>query len=261
MCRMVTPMASRHAQTGQITLSWVVVVVTVVAVVIFARLGLWQLGRAQEKISMLDAAANAAELPALTQLENVSNDLLYRHVRLRGKFDFDRQFLRDNIVLDKQPGYEVLTPLLLETRDNRAPQIVLVNRGWLPLGHDRQQRPDVMPAVKSAAVTEVEGILVKPSKGFTLGEAFDDSQTGWPAVMQYLDYKTIAARLDTMALLPAVVVLKAQQPQSYAYSWKPVADGPEKHYGYAFQWFAMLFAVVVLFIYLSFFKKDEPDAA
>lgn len=237
-----------------------VVGVTVVAVVLFARLGFWQLERAQEKITILEAAAKASELPALTQLGDV-NANVYRPVELTGRFDFDRQFLRDNMVFERQPGYEVYTPFVLETPGKRAGSTtILVNRGWVPLGTNRQQRPDVNP--KNGQRTDiVNGLLVQPSKGFTLGAAIDESEQRWPLVLQFLDYETIFTRLDTMPVIPAVVVLDSDHPRSYAYSWKPVADGPEKHYGYAFQWFAMLFAVIVLFVYLNFVKKDEPNTA
>ncbi len=256
---MVTPMANKLLQTGKIKVPWVIVLVTVVVILLFARLGFWQLSRAQEKIDMLDDAAQAAELPALTQLSDAGDIEVYRSVSLRGRFDFERQFLRDNSVYNQQPGYEVLTPFRIESPDGAAPvRTILVNRGWVPLGPNRQQLPDITENTNNAE-PPLTGLLVKPSRGFTLGEALYEAQQQWPLVLQFLDYETIAQRLDTMALLPAVVVLAAEHPYSYTYAWKPVADGPEKHYGYAFQWFAMLVAVLVLFFYLNFYKKDEPD--
>ena len=127
------------------------------------------------------------------------------------------------------------------------------------------------------------GIVTSPSKGFAFGNALSEqalseqlseqalSETAladndasasnfansenWPLVLQYIDYATIADKVDKIPLVRGVVVADQGQNGSLIYNWQPVANGPEKHYGYAFQWFAMLFAVIFLFIYLNFIKK------
>ncbi len=279
-------MASGQVSTGKTGVSWLVLLATLVTVLIFARLGFWQLSRAEEKVDMLNAAAQAKTLPPLKTLDSIDNDSEYRQVELTGVFDFGRQFMRDNIVLNGQPGFEVLTPFSINPEFNSSGEIdsgqnnsgknnsgagnsaaatILVNRGWVPLGPDRQQRPDVSAIVHPEGRADepqvVNGLIAQPSRGFPLGEAIDATENKWPLVIQYLDYETLSERLDTISLLPAVVVLAENHPQALRYSWKPVADGPEKHYGYAFQWFAMLVAVVILFIYLNFIKKHEPNIA
>ena len=44
-------------------------------------------------------------------------------------------------------------------------------------------------------------------------------------------------------------------------NWRPAASGPEKHYGYAFQWFAMAAALTAIFVVvnLSRSESDEPE--
>lgn len=103
------------------------------------------------------------------------------------------------------------------------------------------------------------GIITNPSKGFAIGPALEeihgDGKKNWPLVLQYVDYATIADKVDKLLLVEGVVVADAGQNRALIYNWRPVANGPLKHYGYAFQWFAMLAAVVVLFLYLNFLKK------
>lgn len=252
-------MVHKPALAGKTELSWLVVVATVITVALFARLGFWQLSRASEKVELLKLSDAASELPPLNRLDQPLAEKVYRTVELQGRFDFERQFLRDNVVFEKQPGLEVLTPYVLDNSSSSgAVNAILVNRGWLPWGPDRQQRPGVGVENELASV-RISGILVKPSKGFTLGEAIDPSEHTWPLIVQYLDYETLSARLGSINLLPAVVVLHQDHALGFSYNWRPVADGPEKHYGYAFQWFSMLIAVVGLFIYLNFIKKNEPD--
>ena len=225
---------------------------TVVVAGLFSRLGWWQMSRAQEKIDMQASADIAALRPAITELTVFDQSMLYRKVQLDGSYDFDRQFLRDNRIHNQRVGYEVITPFY---RNNDKSQVILVNRGWIPQGVNRSTLPDIYPQVNNQASMNAAGLLVQPSKGFTLGSAVDEAQMGWPVVLQYIDYETIAAKLDKISVLPAVLVLAPQQPLGYSYVWQPVANGPEKHYGYAFQWFAMMLAVIVLFIYLNFLKK------
>jgi len=74
-------------------------------------------------------------------------------------------------------------------------------------------------------------------------------------VLQFIDYATIADKLDKIPVINAVVVADQGNNGALRYNWQPVANGPMKHYGYAFQWFAMLTAVLIAFVYLNFFKK------
>ena len=63
--------------------------------------------------------------------------------------------------------------------------------------------------------------------------------------------------MDKIPALDGVIVANAGQNGQLIYNWQPVATGPMKHYGYAFQWFAMLAAVIFLFVYLNFIKKFD----
>lgn len=226
-------------------------------VVVFAKLGYWQLSRAQEKIDMLSARDVAATQPPLDRLDNPFNqDDLYREVRLSGRFDYTNQFLLDNRIYKGQPGYEVLTPFHLSGGDDRP--VIMVNRGWVAGSADRNIKPPLeVPERLAEADLVLAGLITTPSKGFSLGEVLDSGQFNWPIVIQYIDYETIASKLDRMEIIEAVIVSAPDQAGNYTYNWQPVAHGPEKHFGYAFQWFAMLLAVLVFYVYLNFIKKHE----
>ncbi len=230
----------------------IVTLTTLTLIAVFAKLGMWQLDRAAEKKSMLQAsllAGSAAPMSALP--DGDLTPMRYREFLLRGRFDTDHQFLLDNRIRDKQAGFEVMTPFVTEGSGTT----ILVNRGWL--GHDGNRNLKTRIDVSDVDSVVVSGVLTMPSKGFTLGASIDSSQSSWPKIIQYADYETVATVLNVESLASAVLVLAADQPWSYAYNWQPVANGPQKHYGYAFQWFAMLLAVVIIFVYLNFIKKDD----
>jgi len=53
-----------------------------------------------------------------------------------------------------------------------------------------------------------------------------------------------------------IVLLDPDRPEGYERAWRPsLGFGPERHLGYAIQWFAAALAAVVIFIALSL-RKD-----
>ncbi len=231
---------------------WAVLVYVVVCVAMLA-LGRWQLLRADEKISILTAAEAAASAPHVA-LDSVPASALpeaaqnYLRVDARGTWLPDTQLLWDNRAHASQAGVEVITPLQLP--DGR---VVLVNRGWTPLGGLRSETPDVTMTgrgLPGAALAEVRGSLSRPSQGFAKGDAIDDTAP-WPRYLQYFDYEAIGVLLQA-DVMP--VVLQADRSVDgpwFISNWQPAASGPEKHYAYAVQWFGMAAALTVIFIVVN----------
>ena len=56
-------------------------------------------------------------------------------------------------------------------------------------------------------------------------------------------------------LFPYSVRLDAGQPGALRVDWEPINTQPEKHTGYAVQWFAMAIALVLFWVYSSL-KRD-----
>lgn len=89
-------------------------------------LGLWQLGRADEKRALLNVYAEReveAPVPAGQLLEQA--DPAYRRVHLRGHFDGAHSLLLDSRMRDGHAGVELLQPFF----DAPSGQWWLVNRG------------------------------------------------------------------------------------------------------------------------------------
>lgn len=235
--------------TGRVALA-----ATVVVGAIFIKLGLWQLDRAAEKAAMLAASERARAVAPLTHLDTVDVDKdLYRQFELSGQFVSEKQFLLDNRIHNGIAGYDVLTPFLIADTDDH----ILINRGWIAVGNDRSQLPDVALDRANSQAQSVAVLLSRPSKGFASGPAFEATDNSWPRRIQFVDYDAIsvAARIELAS--PAVFVLQPEQRWNLQYRFVAVANGPEKHYGYAFQWFAMLVALLILYIYLTFLKRDD----
>jgi surfeit locus 1 family protein len=232
--------------------SLAMLVLTLLVGAIFIRLGMWQLSRAAEKSAMMEQASTAASASVSDDLADIDTVRdVYRRFRLIGDFVPDRQFLLDNKIRDGRAGFEVLTPFQPDGQQG----LVLVNRGWVAAGGSRDELPAVV--LSSQRPNVLVSLLTTPSKGFALGSALQDGDEQWPRLLQFVDYQAISASLDAGLLVNAVFVAEAGQPNVLEYNFQPVANGPEKHYAYALQWFAMLLALLVIYIYLTFIKKDD----
>lgn len=207
-------------------------------------LGLWQLDRAAEKRGLLTefAERNAGIPEPLVLPTEVPLDWQYRKVRVSGRLDGTRQFLLDNQVSEGRAGYHVLTPLRM-VNETRA---VLINRGWVAQGVDRSQRPNV--SVTAGLVT-LDGYIYVPEKGYTLG-GLDDGETGWPRVIQYLDFGEMEDRFGGN-LAGMTVRLDEASDHGYLRDWQIVTFSPERHLGYAVQWFALALTLVVIYFVVN----------
>jgi surfeit locus 1 family protein len=221
-------------------------VLTAAAVILFAALGEWQLGRAEEKRAL--AAEFGAAGPAIEWRQLPPDAPRFQRVSLRGHYDPGHQFLLDNRSHESVAGVEVLTPLLLD--DGSA---VLVNRGWLPFGATRQDLPDV--AVDDDKRTVVGRIDELPRPGIWLKAP---PAAGWPRLVQYPRMNELSAQLGR-ELAPRQVLLDRGVPDGYVRDWALPGTPVDRHIGYAVQWFAFASLAGAIWFVLSFRRPGEPQ--
>lgn len=216
---------------------------------VFIGLGSWQLQRKAEKEQILQSKENRGSQVT----ESLPLDLdeyaswRYRQVSIQGSYLDGRQLLLDNQIQQKKVGFNVFSPLQLS--DGR---VVLVDRGWLPHAEYRDQQP----AVKVGnSLRTIEGYAYTPfSDGLRLGSV-DNDQLSWPRMIQYIDYQQLQDVLG-IGLIPVVIRLSPEASDGYLREWPVVAFGPERHLGYAVQWYALALAMVVIFLILIRRKDD-----
>lgn len=249
---MSTPGNGARRGRGKYNVKRLLAIALVLALIaLFVRLGFWQLARAEEKRALLDAQNERALLPPLTRLPSdaESAHARYRRVSIAGRYDPARQILLDNQVYNGRAGYQALTPL----HPLSGGCAVLVNRGWVPAGADRNALPPV-------PMTQIEGLVegridYYPSVGMRLQGA-DQLAPGYPVVVQNLDAAQLAGRLG-YCLLPYQIQLAPDAGEGYVREWKMQHIDPDKSLGYAFQWFAM---AAGLAIYSAWIATRRPSA-
>ena len=231
------------------------VALAVLATGAFLTLGNWQLSRAREKQALL-AEFEAGGRAIVDADGSDFGDLgRYQHVRIAGTYDAARQMLLDNMPspTDGRPGYRVLTPL--RRADGRG--WVLVDRGWVPLGATREDLPNVAVGGEPRKVAGVLDVL--PVPGLRAGPAAMPGDGRWPRVMLFPTAADVESALG-VAVEPRIVLLDAADPDGFERQWRPALGfGPERHVGYAIQWFAFSLVAVVLFVSLNLRRSNADE--
>lgn len=211
-----------------------------VGVPILSGLGLWQLARGHEKARLLEAAArgSAAEPVDFSDLASYAQVQGYRPVRVRGEFRADLQGLLENQVRDGQVGYDILTPLQVEGRA----ELLLVDRGWLPRGGRREDVPQWQ--TPGETVTLVGTLRAPVDVPLVSGEITDRFRGVW--VVSEIDPAALGKQLDA-PIAPRVLRLAAESEHGFRRDWPVVAMTPQRHYGYAVQWFGLAAALLGLY--------------
>lgn len=237
-------MSAAPADRGLRGRSALVFLIALATMGVTASLGVWQLGRAQQKLALADQIqARASLVPlsaeALLALPDPQAEL-FRPVRLRGHWVQGASVFLDNRPMAGRTGFVLLTPLRLQG----SQRVLVVQRGWVP--RDFQDRQKV-PAVETpTGEVEVLGRLaLPPSQLFQLGEAGDGP------IRQNVELSAFA-RATGLPLLEGVSLQQTDDPgDGLLRDWPAFAADVPKHHGYAFQWFAMCVVTGGLYVWFQ----------
>jgi surfeit locus 1 family protein len=217
-------------------------------------LGYWQLQRADEKRVLqaeYDTRASGAVVQVEPQVQRLEQLQFYR-VIAKGRFESEYQVLIDNRVHRGRAGYHVITPLKLQGGNIR----LLVNRGWIPVGDDRQQLPYIDTP---EGLQEVTGVATVPSENFFTLAKPDSLNRAWQLVWQHMDMKRYAATVP-FPIQPVVVLLDpGSRASGFAREWNRLDTGIAVHQGYAFQWFMLAGATLVIYFFMSLRRTRPSD--
>lgn len=237
-------------------------------IVLFVVCGFWQLDRLQQKRDSNEIRLEREQLPPLrpgdlaadTQLLGdaaMGAELDLRHASVTGTYEPEDELLLRSRSWNGQPGWHVLTPLLLADGSR-----LLVDRGWVP--YDMDEVP-VAPAAPPAGEVSLTGVLrasQTPPEGISASFAPRDPEDGILRAAWYVDTERLA-RLQLPGLLPAawlsLVEQSPAQPDMLPQppELEPLDEGP--HFGYAMQWFA--FGLVGIIGYWFLMRKVLKEAA
>jgi surfeit locus 1 family protein len=227
---------------------------TIALIVMLVSLGRWQLHRAAEKRVLFDSFAAGAQdvRPIDLKTPKVSR---YSRVEADGHYDDTRQVLIDNMVNAERAGYFVITPFALQ-----GGGWVLVNRGWVPLGASRAERPAIPVAADARHLRGRADNL--PSPGIHMGTPAPLTPP-YPVVANFPTHAQVAQLLKESSWTPAadLILLDPREPDGYVRNWAAPGFPPMRHVGYAVQWFGLALALLVIYIVTNFRRLGKDDSA
>jgi surfeit locus 1 family protein len=240
-------MASVHRFHIRFTPNWYLTILAGLFIILFLRLGFWQLHRAEEKKQMIVAEASSAAMkPTPLDLKNDSVKA-YQRIIVEGYY-LSHVFLFDNQHYQHQFGYDVLSPLMLANG-----RVIMIDRGWVPGDVTRQTFPEPKPPKER--VTLQGTVYVPSNKQWTLGPSLEEKGPSL-TVIETLDHNLFTQVLQKN-LYPFIIRLDKQDGHGFVRDWKVVSMPPERHRAYAMQWFAMALVLVIIYVVLTVKKNNE----
>ncbi len=205
-------------------------VVGIAAALLFARLGVWQLSRLDERQSLNRTIEVRMGMPPLqldSQPPGSDDTLTYRRVTFTGWADYTREIVVVGRSLGGAPGVHVVTPIVTEWG------AVLVERLWA-------RSPDAttidLATMGEDSLMAIEGVFM-PS-----GLPRPSSQAAWPIRVASINPEILADRFP-YPLYGLAVRRSTGAPEGVTLVPQPeLTEG--SHLSYAVQWFA--FAVIAL---------------
>jgi surfeit locus 1 family protein len=233
------------------------IVATVSALLVIAigcGAGIWQLKRAEGKIALAENLAARQQMPILNanaaawSLEEASE----RRMIARGRYIPEAAVWLDNRPRPipaggagntAQAGFYLMMPFQLEGRD----EVLWVNRGWAPRNNER--RESLPPIETPAGTVNIEGLVfAHPGKVYALGTEDDNIDPNKPRIAQNFDLER-EALLHGWVQAPFILRLEESGvSDGLLREWAALTSGVDRHYAYAFQWFALALAGFVFWL-------------
>lgn len=241
---------------------WWKTLLVLLAMGVMTSLGFWQLDRLDQRRAYNQQRQAALTAPPidLSVAPLPQEEIRDRQATAQGEFDYARQLAIRNQSYAGQPGYHLVTPLLIAGSD----KAVLVNRGWIPVGEADPANWRGLDEQHSGPLYGILQLTRRRPDG-TVSAIPQDTVTGW----YRLDIEAIGQTLP-YPLLPFVLQLTpgngkpldVDRPRAAGYSEHlphriepDISFSEGNHLSYALQWFG--FAITAAVVYISVARRAE----
>ncbi len=208
-------------------------------------LGAWQWSRHEDRSAandLVNGNYDSAPQPIGELVEDsVPADLVWRSVVVEGRYTGEQVVVRNRPV-DGSAAARVLAVLEVAEEDDDDGRLVVVDRGWVPLGEGDPQLPDY-PAGEVA----LEGRL-RAAEGA-------DSRTAPAGQVYRIEPGTVAAAAGVAGgeLLDGYLIATAEDgaPVAGLEPFPRPDTSPGNHLSYAFQWWVFALGAIVGYVVLA----------
>ena len=217
--------------------------------------GVWQMSRAAGKIDKAEKLTSQVALPPLnlnTKKKWTLAEADSRRLVVEGAFLADQAIWLDNrpqpgAAASKagsgQSGFYVLMPFAVSGMENT---VIWVQRGWAP--RNREDRLALPPINTPSGALQIEGIgIAQPDRVFELGDG-GVGGNGPVRIQQNLDLTKEAQRHRWQQIPFVLKQISDSEKDGLMRNWTAAASGVERHYAYAFQWFALALSAFLFWL-------------
>ncbi|MDV6317234.1 SURF1 family protein [Idiomarina sp. HP20-50] len=233
----------------------VATLVTLLAIAALVKLGFWQLERAEQKRQLFadyeqqQLTNEAAQLSLLSSISPESHR--FHYVAMTGEFVHQPVFFLDNQIEEGIVGYQVIALFQPKTTPE---YYVPVNMGWLPAPATRQSLPEI---TLPRGQYDITGFLYFPSDNQFVNNLYETELAENRIRIQEFQPREVAEQLD-LPLSDYTFLLKSPATIGWQRDWQPQVMPPEKHQGYALQWFSLAVACLVIFLFAVIKLNKQP---
>ncbi|HXH54552.1 MAG TPA: SURF1 family protein [Gammaproteobacteria bacterium] len=241
------------------TPGWVSSLTTLLLIPLLVYLGFWQMARYHEKLNNQQSLVSRMNSPLIHKIPpsmaQFDSLLRYRQLKITGHFLNARQIYLDNQTLNRQVGYRVITPF----QPIGQSKILLIDRGWIPLGKSRNELPSIKPVLSEQTLI---GTINLPAHGLQLNNLFSQTShkimnsISWPLRVQRIEFLNLESLL-LQKLYPFILQLNPQDPMGFNIQPITFNPPPSRHLGYAIQWFAMAIAVLLYYFVINLHSSRQ----
>jgi cytochrome oxidase assembly protein ShyY1 len=211
-------------------------------------LGRWQMNRLDEARtdnSRVEANYDAAPLSfaqARPYFQTLPEDKAWTPVTMSGTYLPEDTLIVRNRPNNGSPGYEVLVPFRTEQGT-----VVVIDRGWLPIGDDSAGRPDTVPAPPAGTVEITARLKIGEPAVTRSAPEGQIASVELPHVAELLGYPVAPGAYGVLASeRPSVAVMPTALE-------RPSVD-TGNHLSYSLQWFAF---GVLSFVGLGYAARQQ----
>lgn len=219
--------------------------------------GIWQLNRAEQKIRLGESLATKLGMPILNaNTADLSSELATeRRITARGRFLREEAVWLDNrprpipegISNTAQAGFYLMMPLVLEGQK----KVLWINRGWAP--RNNLNRVELPPITTPDDIVVIDGVgFPHPGRVYELGQQTE--VLSQPRIEQNFDLSK-EAKLHPWDQLPFIVrESSSNKSDGLVRNWPLPTNGVDRHYAYAFQWFALAISGFLFWLITGFLR-------
>ncbi|MBL4802504.1 MAG: SURF1 family protein [Emcibacter sp.] len=223
---------------------------TIPIIVVLCLLGNWQVERLEWKLDLTEKLEMRYGLPPIAIPSTVSDtdDWLYRHVTVSGRFLHMREMPLYGVGPNGRPGYDLFTPLL--TKEGRY---IIINRGWVPEDMiDPVSRPDTI----TSGPIYITGLLRKSWKKERFAPENDLERNLW----YFGDLNEMANAQGLSEVFPMFLYVdKALTEAKYPIGGRTRLKLVNNHLDYAMTWYGLAIVLLVIYVIFNVRRDKRPE--